>query len=122
MATYNATFNGKSDNLPQAEVRAARAISGSHAEVENDVVECELRAANRVIEEAIRNEMRMSDVVRRIIALPVAQQEQVEIPVMLTDSDYHLLAIRYGIPAADRSAIKAKIVEEINDFSGSSRA
>jgi hypothetical protein len=122
MATYNATFNGKSDTLPQAEVRAARAISSQHAEVENDVVECELRAANRIIEEAIRNEMRMSDVVRRIIALPVAQQEQVEIPVMLTDSDYHLLAIRYGIPAADRSAIKAKIVEEINDFSGSNRA
>lgn len=123
MATYNATFNGKSESsLPQSEVRSARAVQGQHSDVENDMVECELRAANRVIEEAIRNEMRMSDVVRRIIALPVAQQEQVEIPVMLTDSDYHLLAIRYGIPAADRSAIKAKIVEEINDFSGSARA
>lgn len=120
MATYNASFNGKNES-PASEVRTIRAIPGQQVDVENDVVECELRAANRVIEEAIRNEMRMSDVVRRIIALPVAQQEQVQIPVMLTDSDYHLLAIRYGIPAADRAAIKAKIVEEINDFSGSKR-
>lgn len=121
MATYNANFNTKTESLPQAEVRAARAIPGQMQEIENDVVECELRAANRIIEEAIRNEMPMSQVVRRIIALPVAQQEQVQIPVLLTDSDYHLLAIRYGIPAADRAAIKARIVEEINDFSGSNR-
>ena len=116
MATFNANING--NNEPKADAFIARAIQPEPLAMENDSVECELPAANRVIEEAIRNEMSMSDVIRRIIALPVARQESVSIPVMLTDADYSLLAVRYGIPAADRAAIKAKVMEEIGDFSG----
>lgn len=85
---------------------------------ENDAIECDLRAANKIIEEAIRNEMRLSDVVRRIIALPVANPDSVQIPIQLGDADFQLLAIRYGLPAADRNAIKNRIIEEINEFSG----
>src|SRR5690606_32935874 len=51
--------------------------------VDNDAVECDLRVANKIIDEAIRNEMRLSDVVRRIIELPVADQQAVQIPVTL---------------------------------------
>lgn len=120
MANFSTNINGAPEQKAP-ELVQARAIKHNNPEVENDSVECELPAANRIIEEAIRNEMCMSDVVRRVIALPVARQESVNIPVMLTDSDYSLLAIRYGIPAADRTAIKARIMEEINDFSGSAR-
>lgn len=116
MATFNANINGGTDT--QSAAFQARAIKPQPQEVENDSVECELPAANRVIEEAIRNEMSMSDVIRRVVALPVARQETVSIPVMLTDSDYSLLAVRYGIPAADRAAIKAKIIEELGEFTG----
>jgi hypothetical protein len=90
-------------------------------EQENDAIECDLRAANKIIEEAIRNEMRLSDVVRRIIALPVANPESVQIPMVLAEADFQLLAIRYGVPASDRDAIKSRIIEEINDFSGSKK-
>ena len=116
MATFNANLNGTAD--AKTEAFQARAITAPTPEVENDSVECELPAASRVIEEAIRNEMSMSDVIRRVVALPVARQESVSIPVMLTDADYALLATRYGIPAADRAALKAKSIEEIGDFTG----
>lgn len=88
---------------------------------ENDTIECELRAANKIIEEAIRNEMRMSDVIRRVIGLPLAGQESVQIPVLLSDDDYKLLAIRYGMNPAEKAPIKARIIEEISDFSGTKR-
>lgn len=101
-----------------ASLRTEVKSSPRGGEVENDAIECDLRVANKIIEEAIRNEMRLSDVVRRIIALPVANPESVHIPVMLTDSDFQLLAIRYGIPASDRTSIKTRIIEEMNDFSG----
>ena len=99
-----------------------KAVPNRNVELENDSVECDLRVANKIIEEAIRNEMRLSDVVRRIIALPVANPESVQIPITLTDSDFQLLAIRYGVPAQDRHAIRNRIIEEINDFSGGPKA
>lgn len=89
--------------------------------MDNEAIECELRVANQIIEEAIRNEMRLSDVVRRIIELPVAHQESVHIPLNLADEDFSLLAIRYGIPASDRNAIKSRIIQELGDFSGSKK-
>ncbi len=89
--------------------------------MDNESVECDLRVANQLIDEAIRNEMRLSDVVRRIIELPVAHQEAVQIPINLADEDYSLLAIRYGIPSSDRNAIKLRIIQELGDFSGSKK-
>lgn len=86
--------------------------------MEGDNIECDLRVANKIIDEAIRNEMRLTDIVRRIIELPVAYPESVQIPMTLTDSDFSLLAIRYGISASDRNAIKRRIIEDLNDFSG----
>ena len=86
---------------------------------DSDAIECDLRVANKIIDEAIRNEMRLTDIVRRIIELPVAYPESVQIPVTLTDEDYALLAIRYGITSSDRNAIKRRIIEDLNDFSGS---
>lgn len=90
--------------------------------INSDGIECELRVANKLIDEAIRNEMRLTDIVRRIVELPVAYPESVQIPMNLTDEDFALLAIRYGIPANDRNAIKRRIVEDLNDFSGKKKA
>src|SRR5690606_27218827 len=52
-----------------------KTVSKNNSVMENDAVECDLRVANKIIDEAIRNEMRLSDVVRRIIELPVSDQE-----------------------------------------------
>jgi len=103
------------------EVKAVNKTSNGTATtngLDNEAIECDLRVANKIIDEAIRNEMRLSDVVRRIIELPVAYPEAVHIPISLTDEDFSLLAIRYGISSADRNAIKRRIIEDLNDFSG----
>jgi hypothetical protein len=114
MTTF-ATFN------PQATNAAPKAANAPVQDYENDTIECELRAANKIIEEAIRNEMRMSDVIRRVIGLPLAGQESVQIPVLLSKDDYKLLAIRYGMSPADEVAIKARIIDEVSDFAGTKK-
>ncbi len=103
--------------LKQEVKTVSKTING----MENEAIECDLRVANKIIDEAIRNEMRLSDIVRRIIELPVAYPEAVQIPITLSDEDFALLAIRYGIAASDRNAIKRRIMEDLNDFSGASQ-
>lgn len=109
------SMQAANQSQPKQEIRTVSKINGMES---NDAVECDLRVANKIIDEAIRNEMRLSDVVRRVIELPVSHQEAVQIPVVLSDEDYSLLAIRYGISASDRNAIKARIIEDLNGFSG----
>lgn len=109
--------SGYMKDLKQEIKTVTKTVNG----LDNEAVECDLRVANHVIDEAIRNEMRLSDVVRRIIELPVSHQEAVQIPINLSDEDYSLLAIRYGIPASDRNAIKLRIIQDLSDFSGSKK-
>ena len=103
------------NNATQQEIKAVSKPSNGF---DSDAIECDLRVANKIIDEAIRNEMRLTDVVRRIIELPVANPESVHIPLTLTDEDYALLAIRYGISSSDRGAIKRRIIDDLGDFSG----
>ncbi len=107
-----------SDVFPKADKQTIKLSNG----MDNESIECDLRVANKIIDEAIRGEMRLSDVVRRIVELPVAHQEAVHIPVTLSDEDYALLAIRYGIQASDRVAIKRRIFEDLSNFSGKKAA
>lgn len=109
--------NGGGAKFPAA-ADLAKAAPKPSVGMDSEAVECDLKVANKIIDEAIKNEMRLSDVVRRIIELPVAYQEAVQIPVTLSDDDFSLLAIRYGIPASDRNAIKRRIIEDLNSFSG----
>lgn len=99
-----------------------KAVNKDTSNFVNESVDCELHVANKIIDEAIRNEMRINDVVRRVIGLPVSQQESVQIPITLTDQDYALLAIRYGLQASDQEAIKKRIIEDLGDFSGKKKA
>ena len=116
-ATVSPTFASVVATQPtvkQEVMTVTKTING----MDNEAIECDLRVANKIIDEAIRNEMRLSDVVRRIVELPVAHQEAVHIPVTLSDEDYALLAIRYGISSTDRNSIKKRILEDLNSFSG----
>ena len=69
----------------------------------------------------MRAERSLSDMVRRIIELPVAHQDTVQLPVTLTDTDYALLANRYGVAASDKEAIKRRIAQDLNDFAGNKK-
>ena len=125
--TINGAKNDMSSAAPKLYVQSTQPESFGQTEIkavskttsfENDSIECDLRVANKIIDEAIRNEMRLTDIVRRIIELPVANPESVQIPLTLSDEDYALLAIRYGISASDRNAIKRRIISDLGDFSG----
>ncbi len=98
-----------------------KAVNKEPSNFVNESIDCELHVANKIIDEAIRQEMRINDVVRRVIGLPVSQQESVQIPVTLTDQDYALLAIRYGISGNDHEAIKKRIIDDLADFSGANK-
>ncbi len=125
----NAEFNAKPKLYVQPSVtetyskqETKTVTNGAANHFDSDAIECDLRVANKIIDAAIRDEMRLTDVVRRIIELPVANQESVQIPVTLTDEDYALLAIRYGISSSDRNSIKRRIIEDLNEFSGGKKA
>jgi hypothetical protein len=109
---YNGALNGSAGKIEmKAEGKVVNGMDG-------ESISCDLKVANQIIDEAIRSEMRLSDVVRRIIELPVAHQEAVQIPITLSDDDYSLLAIRYSISASDKNAIKTRIIQDLGDFSG----
>lgn len=110
----------KSNSQPYTN-QEIKAVNNETSNFVNESIDCELHVANRIIDEAIRQEMRINDVVRKVIGLPVSQQESVQIPVTLTDQDYALLAIRYGISGSDREAIKRRINEDLADFSGANK-
>lgn len=119
---YNGSANNNNANgIAKQEIGLMNKQLNNIGNMDGESINCDLKVANQIIEEAIRNEMRLSDVVRRIIELPVAHQESVQIPITLSDDDYSLLAIRYGIPSSDHNAIKNRIIQDLGDFSGSKR-
>lgn len=79
---------------------------------------CNIRVAAKIIDEALRNDMMLGDIVRRVLGLPVAASETVSFHVPLTDQDYHILAERFGVPPEDRDTIRDLIVEDLIDFTG----
>jgi hypothetical protein len=114
-------YNGVAGTISSVEKMEVKTVNKTVNGMDAESISCDLKVANQIIDEAIRSEMRLSDVVRRIIELPVAHQEAVQIPLTLSDDDYSLLAIRYGISALDRNAIKARIIQDLGDFSGSKK-
>lgn len=91
------------------------AISGN---IEEARIDCHIRVAARIIDEALRGDMRLEDVVRKALGLKIAPAETVSFALKLSEHEYHELAERYGCKADEKQAIHAMIVEELVDFSG----
>lgn len=81
-------------------------------------IDCHIRVAARLIDEALRRDMRLEDVVRKALGIPIAPEEKVSFTLHLTDKEYQDLAERFGCSAHDKRAIHAAIVEDLVDFSG----
>ena len=88
----------------------------------SDLIECNLNVARKVFDEAHRNKMSLSDLIRKVIDLPVSLQETVHITLALSDEEYATLAKRFEIDPEDKAAIRAKIVEELASFTGEKAA
>lgn len=101
------------------EVEAPFVEEAAHAAMPDDgSLSCNIRVAAKIIDEALRNDMMLGDIVRRVLGLPVAASETVSFHVPLTDQDYHILAERFGVPPEDRDTIRDLIVEDLIDFTG----
>ncbi len=66
---------------------------------------------------AFENNLSTSDQIRRLLALPTASRpKRPRLTVSLTAQDYEVLAGRYGLPPADRLAIKERVTQELIRF------
>ena len=83
-----------------------------------DRLVCSVPTAARLLEEATGNNLRVSDVIRRIIGLPVGQHEQITINLSLSEQEWKKLAEHYGLKEQDKAAIQKAIVKELDRFAG----
>jgi hypothetical protein len=98
------------------------AAASSNQNQRGDHIACNIRVAGKIIEEALRNDMALSGVVRKVLGLPVAINDTVEFQLPLSHQDCRILSERYGIPADNEEALRAQIIEDLIDFTGEREA
>lgn len=102
---------------PSQEKALAPALD--HASVPHEaMLECDVRVAVKVIEEALLSKMPISEVVRRVLGLPVVLREKVFFSMPLSELDYQALAARWNLSPHDKVAIRYHIVRELSHFAG----
>jgi hypothetical protein len=79
---------------------------------------CSLHMASKLIDEAIRNEMRVTDVIRKALGLETVIKDYIHFDMQLSDADYEVLAKRFDIAASNKEKIHQLIMEELGDFVG----
>lgn len=111
--------------LPQAmKVQGSRNGDGQMAglsqsrEIEGHRIRCNLRMASKLVDEAMRNDMRVSDVIRKALGLNVAETDQIAFDVKLSNRDYKILAERFDLDARQKDQIHELIMEELSHFTG----
>lgn len=85
---------------------------------EVQMLNCDMRVAGKVIEEALSSGLTLTQVVRKVMDLPAACDETVQLRLKLTERDRRALAERYGIDAEDPKAIADVINRELTLFVG----
>lgn len=94
----------------QREEKALRAVQVAF-DVEEAVIEA-VRVA------AFHANVSTSAQIRLVLGLPVPKRkpQRPRLTVTLSPADYDILALRYGLDAGDRLAIKEKVTQELVDF------
>lgn len=64
--------------------------------------------------EAVKQGLSPSDLVRRVVGLPVVSKpKRPRLTITLTEDDYQLLALRYGLKEVDKLKIKKHMYDEL---------
>lgn len=74
--------------------------------------------AERLMEEARRNNLSIADITRKVIGLPRALDDIIYTPLELSPKEQSMLATRYELPQGDMQGLQEKIVEELRQFVG----
>lgn len=96
-------------DAPQQDVQAAEP---------SDLLACDTALTLRLLEEAAKNRIKLSDLLRKILGLTPDTAESVFIPFSLTDAQYAELAERFQIPATDQTALRAAALADLTHFAG----
>ncbi len=84
----------------------------------DEQLKCDIRIAAKIIDDALRNDLLLADVVRKVLGLSLNPQEKVSFYLPLSAEDCQLLADRYNVSATDKAAIHERIIQELADFTG----
>lgn len=86
--------------------------------IDYGTVRCNLRMASKLIDEALRSDMRVVDIMRKALGLSVSDSDLVSFDLGLSEADYKILADRFDLSIHDKAAINALIMEELSHFTG----
>lgn len=106
---------------PDAQVLAPSHAPALYTPMPPDLMGCDIEVAERLINEAMRNQLSIAQVIRKIIDLPTITREQIFISLPLSDDEWATLARRYKLPAEDKPAIQARVLEELRIFAGAKK-
>jgi hypothetical protein len=81
-------------------------------------IQCNLRMASKLIDEALRSDIRVSDVIRKALGLKVAEMDFIAFDLRLSANDYKVLAERFEVDVNDKATIHHHIMEELGHFTG----
>lgn len=83
-----------------------------------DVLTLDTKLATRVVHEAQRSNISITDMIRKVIDLPVNIEDKVMIAFSLSEEEQEKLAKRYKLAASDGEGVKKKIITELQQFIG----
>lgn len=75
--------------------------------------ELEQKLARNIKEKAAREGLTPSDEIRKIVGLSYSLPKRPRLTMSLSEDDYRILALKYGLNPEERLEIKRKIMEEL---------
>ncbi len=108
----------QADKKEQAQQVQPAAATTPAAQEKKTAMPCNLHMASKLIDEAIRNEMRVTDVIRKALGLETVVKDHIHFDLQLSNRDYEVLADRFDVPISDKETIHRLMMEEIGDFVG----
>jgi|GEM_PF-6621710 len=86
--------------------------------IKQEKLDCNMRVAGKIIDEAVRRDMHLADVMRNVLGLPINASDEVTLHIPLSTEDYKALGERYKISPDNRNKIKRRIVSDLASFAG----
>jgi hypothetical protein len=80
---------------------------------ETDRVRCDLRSAKAMIDMAITRNVRVRDIMREMVGLDAALNDEVIFELPLSENDYRQLAMRYRVRPDHRDEIRQRLQKEL---------
>jgi hypothetical protein len=102
----------------KVKTKANNSVINAVSDADYGTVRCNLRMAGKLIDEALRSDMRVVDIMRKALGLSVSNADLVAFDLGLSAADYKILADRFDLSINDKAAINALIMEELSHFAG----